>query len=188
MTLISSRSVSVEQNLQRDWKECEDEITFCLYNGKNISQELLLKAWRSFADYPQCLAFDKDLCAMIIIKSNPETFSRLKMTQETFDKIYMAALKAGIVRDISESVATPLMPCGGVQTPLSLVAMRSEYFRTKFSTTLSTEVSSGENLLDVPESVFQLWSSFVRTNDIPNESTDLLDALFFAHEIMCTSF
>ena len=101
-------------------------------------------------------------------KSNPETFSRLKMTQETFDKIYMAALKAGIVRDISESVATPLMPCGGVQTPLSLVAMRSEYFRTKFSTTLSTEVSSGENLLDVPESVFQLWSSFVRTNDIPN--------------------
>ena len=71
MTLISSRSVSVEQNLQRDWKECEDEITFCLYNGKNISQELLLKAWRSFADYPQCLAFDKDLCAMIIINLIP---------------------------------------------------------------------------------------------------------------------
>lgn len=188
MTLILNRSVSVQQSLQTDWKECEDNITFCLYNGQYISQELLLKAWKCFADYPQCLASDRDLNAMIIIKSNPETFSRLIMTQETFDKIYMAALRSGIVKDISESVATPLMPCGGVQTPLSLVAMRSEYFRTKFSTTLSTEVSSGVNLLDVPKSVFQLWSSFVRTNDIPNESTDLLDALFFAHEIMCTSF
>ncbi len=188
MLQVSNGLLSVEQNLQGYWKECEDDISACLYFGEPISQELLLRAWKCFDDYPRCFDENAHLCGMVIIKSNPETFRGLKMTQPTFDRVYMAAFKANIIQSISKCDATPLMPCGGVQAPLALTAMRSEYFRVKFSTKWPTELSSGKIDIDVPENVFKLWNSFVRTNEIPNEATDLLDALFFAHQIMCHSF
>ncbi len=165
------------------WIDCYPKITDCFHQEKKIPQEVLREAWKCFESSRECLKADTFIVTGVIFLSDPNTFTDLNISQETFDKIYLTAWSCGIVKKLAEHSRAPVTVWDGIKISVPLSALRSEFFRSKESTLAYSTISKGFGA-----HTFQLWDNFVRKNTIDKSAIDLGEALFFAFDIRSPFF
>ena len=166
-----------------NWKECYPKITNCFHQQKKIPQEVLREAWKCFEFSRDCLKAEPFIVTGVIFLSEPNTFTDLNISQETFDKIYSTAWSCGIVKKLAEHSRAPVIVWDGIRISGPLSALRSEFFRSTDSNHPYSTISKGFGA-----HTFQLWDNFVRKNTIDKSAIDLGEALFFAFDIRSPSF
>lgn len=165
------------------WTDCYPKITACFHEEKKIPQEVLKEAWKCFEFSQDYLKEHKFIALGVIFKSKPKTFTDLNISQETFDKVYLKAWSCGIITKLAEHPRASVIVWDGIKISRPLSALRSEFFRSKESTSSNSHIAKGFG-----QHTFKLWDQFVKKNTIEKSAIDLGEALFFAIDINSPSF